>query len=746
MAVLAGCTSAVDTEAVASAHGGLSSAQLSILGFEAASDWTVTAGTKVQSTVRSAGAYSLGISGIGYSELQSPALSSLGPLAAAVNLDVRLPAAQPNPYWFGSVQMYVDCPSRGVYSASLGQVDLTGRPLGVFNHLSFQLPSTVRAQLSGATFTDLRVRIVLNVPQSSHQYQLDQLDFSGTVAAGQAAGTACALGGRCTVTVNLPHSLPDAQASFVASDTLTIGDRTRITSATSSLAAIANVGSGTTTIGPSAIVGDVWSRGKVEIRDQATVGFARTLQPVTVPGSSSLAGQSQLSDDLEPLRMWSWSIAVPNQPGTSFEQPPDTTASLSPGGYVSLSVKPRAHIKLQAGAYFFDTLFLDAQSVLELPEDGSAVSLYVLDSLTFRGTIQGVGASGRLLLAYLGSDPISIEAPFTGILVSPRSDLMLGAVTPSTYSGSFFARTLITQPGTTLALSPPLLLTVNTSDRVACVNALGSGAAPTDAIASKRLGYDLLVNCIAPGIPACEASMVASANMDRSGAAYRYMAKTFDTGDYLGLARDRTRKLNDARKDASRMTAYCLGDADGDLVADSLDTCPNTPPLTPTDDHGCPGQPKPIAVPREVVDGILATRGFLRNPRCDGYGEPAVPTLIRAGWTNAEPNQVRFHLHAGPAAPPGCEEWFELNLVDLKDGQNSKFVFRASESFEPPSNDETGRDLWFRVIGPFADKFRTDSTDDERNRRYLFSVRETTGAGQQSLSGTLTTIVIGLDS
>ena len=60
----------------------------------------------------------LGVAGgAGLRRARRPAFQLTAALPTTITLDFFLPTQQPNPFWFGAVQMYVDCPSKGVNNA-----------------------------------------------------------------------------------------------------------------------------------------------------------------------------------------------------------------------------------------------------------------------------------------------------------------------------------------------------------------------------------------------------------------------------------------------------------------------------------------------------------------------------------------------------------------------------------------------------------------------------------------------------
>jgi hypothetical protein len=114
----------------------------------------------------------------GYIELTSVPLGTLSNTSQNLSLDIRLPSNQPNPYWYGQVQMHMSIPSRGVYNEYLGAQELTGLPLETFKTLSFVIPSAVVPKLP-LSYSDLTFKITLNTPSgTARQYLIDNLRFA----------------------------------------------------------------------------------------------------------------------------------------------------------------------------------------------------------------------------------------------------------------------------------------------------------------------------------------------------------------------------------------------------------------------------------------------------------------------------------------------------------------------------------------------------------------------------------------
>jgi hypothetical protein len=134
---------------------------------------------------------------------------------------------------------------------------------------------------------------------------------------------------------------------------------------------------------------------------------------------------------------------------------------------------------------------------------------------------------------------------------------------------------------------------------------------------------------------------------------------------YLAVTRDRARKERAAEDNPTLANLICNGaDADGDLVPDSRDTCPNTPPLTATFDNGCTDPTVPPAPSPTDVSDLFGSGSIMIDPRCRGasvlpdsvagaFYYPGIPdrgTYIIAGRVNNQPR--------------GCGVWYVFDIEE----------------------------------------------------------------------------------
>jgi RHS repeat-associated protein len=146
----------------------LSEAATRTYGFESLADWSAiwSSPSLTLSNVHVEGSKSVSVGGGGWSSFVGRKLSNEGNGPTVVGFHLRIPATQPNPSWFGTVQLFVDIPSRGINNQPLGLKDLKEWTPGDWKRAEFVVPASVRAAL-GKTYSDLRWRIELNRPSNA---------------------------------------------------------------------------------------------------------------------------------------------------------------------------------------------------------------------------------------------------------------------------------------------------------------------------------------------------------------------------------------------------------------------------------------------------------------------------------------------------------------------------------------------------------------------------------------------------
>jgi FtsP/CotA-like multicopper oxidase with cupredoxin domain len=136
-----------------------------ILGFEDPNDFTSSTVRLGISSNHTQGSFSVSANAKGYNVLRSRTFELKSKVGASVSVDLFLPQEQPNPFWFGDVQLYFDCPSKAINNAFVSQVGLTGKTRNAFNRLSFGVPASIADQVG--TCSDFFFSLALNVPTNA---------------------------------------------------------------------------------------------------------------------------------------------------------------------------------------------------------------------------------------------------------------------------------------------------------------------------------------------------------------------------------------------------------------------------------------------------------------------------------------------------------------------------------------------------------------------------------------------------
>jgi hypothetical protein len=95
-------------------------------------------------------------------------------LSSRLAVDIRLPTIQPNPNWYGDVQVHVSIPSAGINNLWIGQRLLTGLSTATWHALTYSLPAQVRTALT-QNRNDVQVRLAVNTGNCSAPLFLDNV-------------------------------------------------------------------------------------------------------------------------------------------------------------------------------------------------------------------------------------------------------------------------------------------------------------------------------------------------------------------------------------------------------------------------------------------------------------------------------------------------------------------------------------------------------------------------------------------
>lgn len=441
--ILANCPAcSVESEPVRQVQLKLSQEQFSVLGFESPSiDWAATNGTPVGSSSEAVqGVAALAVSPSGYTEFVSAPIVALGGALPEATVRIRLPQAAS----WGQVRLVFSAPSAGIYWADLGGRELSTLAPGTFETVQFTVPGNVQSVLNGVA-TDIRYRLVMNVPGSLGQIFVDDLKVSSNQSSEDLAQS---LDGE--LSISLPKNLYPEQVALVGFQSLKVGDRARVEegAAVDLAGQVVNAGAGETYLGADTTVGSVYSVGPIRLRNRSTVqGDALSGTSISLEPDATILGEEVENADLSPNHVAKWTPQLVGGPGTDVVLEPEQAVSLSPGSYGQLHIKSRATITLSPGSYRFASVAFEPESQLVLSSTETPTVLYIDGILSFRGKMVNstspTATTLPLLFVTMSQAQVPIERPFFGTLYAPNGSV---SVSGGVHHGAFFARHLEVQP------------------------------------------------------------------------------------------------------------------------------------------------------------------------------------------------------------------------------------------------------------------------------------------------------------
>jgi hypothetical protein len=486
--------------------------------------------------------------------------------------------------------------------------------------------------------------------------------------------TRSALTGAVTITINTPKTVPLTSVSLGAEGSILTGSSTIVERPPSAgRSVITNMATASVTnLGSSSVVGEVWSASAVLLGSGARVLGQVHAQDVVVGPQAQIVGGIDRATPLVPPTVTSWTVVFTGTPRDVNLTSGKSTQN--PGRYGTLRVAGGAELTLNAGAYFIDTLRLDANSKLVLNQDAGPVLLYVGNSLQWRASVRSTrNTPPDLLLVYLGSPGVTIDVAFNGFIVAPNAQLTLATVTGG-HTGAFFAKHISTGAGVKITYRPPhAILRAATPPPGKCMEAIVPRSDLTGRAREIQFQEDILRYCISPESGRCDAAVRARANVDYFTAAAALVREAMSPAAYIALVRDRERKLADLLVNETTACTVVGTDPDGDFVPTSRDACPNTPELTPTLANGCTDTSLPPAPSATDVKNSLGYVGVGSDPRCVDAPSPIIPAPLGAWRFPPDPTVGKAIWVARDPDTSGCPIFYDIQ-VELTDGAGVRSV------------------------------------------------------------------------
>jgi hypothetical protein len=187
-------------------------------------------------------------------------------------------------------------------------------------------------------------------------------------------------------------------------------------------------------IGVEAFVGEVRSRGPINLEDRSRSGNVYSSN--VVAATPAAIATSKLSAEFQKFEDFNIASPFAGQSGRQFLGP-DQNATLPPGIHASLTVNARSNLTLQKGLHIFDDLTLESGSTLTFGPEPTWVFLTTSNNIALRGRV--VGTASRLLVAAPNSSWVILGDSWSGTLVAPKANIIADMVTNATLTGSFFS-------------------------------------------------------------------------------------------------------------------------------------------------------------------------------------------------------------------------------------------------------------------------------------------------------------------
>jgi hypothetical protein len=414
----------------------LTADQAAVLGFERPTiDWSTQNGSAItESATVTQGTKALALQPLGWTEITSAALSSLGPVKSTLSVDVLVPAQ----IGWGDLHVVLVAPSLGWWWNDLGTRSLAQLPAGEYATLTFPLPAGAETALEGNNYSDLRVKVVINAPSAGAPYLLDHIDLADAGTPAPPTG-----GGGDVLSLVTPQGQSRSTMLLSASNDLQVDDRVEVGDAGSSVN-VAGLGASGTRFG-SAVLGhnNIYSVGNVLLRSQARVeGFVRTEGRIDEQDATvRILGQKQPGFDV-PTQTFSWTVKFPSSATPLDTIQPGASVSLAPGAYQSLN-QNGGHLFLRTGTYYFANGFFNSEpaATIHLDNFRGPIVIYVKGGFTYKGKFsEDVARKGQVLVGYFGTSLAFLQAPFVGTMVAPNAKIELQRPTSGMHEGSFFAK------------------------------------------------------------------------------------------------------------------------------------------------------------------------------------------------------------------------------------------------------------------------------------------------------------------
>lgn len=263
----------------------------------------------------------------------------------------------------------------------------------------------------------------------------------------KAIESACPRGQECEIVLQFPTGVNGENLAVSASEGIIIGSGTELTAADGQFADIAT-STGEIRVESSSGVGTVSTSGHVFVGSQSTIHGKLFASSTEVQSGASAPGVLPYPGEPNKIK---WNVTFPSASGDSINLEPAQTRNLDPGNYGALRVASRSTVTLTTGTYYFDTLQLEPDSILEVDTTGGTVVINVRGELTHRGRLISLGSPSDIIVVMLGTGRAELGDEFDGTLVAPYAEVSIARPRSGAHDAQIFGRKVSIQGGVQLS-------------------------------------------------------------------------------------------------------------------------------------------------------------------------------------------------------------------------------------------------------------------------------------------------------
>jgi hypothetical protein len=255
-----------------------------------------------------------------------------------------------------------------------------------------------------------------------------------------------------TLTIPLPALVNVNNLALGARDTLTLGDRTQVFNTVAASTPTTGRVETNNSVKTRAIVsgGTVGLGNNTQVTGDVTAG-----KGITKPASVQVTGTVTANAQLAPAQTVSWTYPKDTVSLGNVVVNAGQNTVLSPGTYTDLTLTSQGTLRLRTGVYVFRNINIYSQGRLVVDGANGPVQVYGSGTFNFQGVVSAAQSGlPQLIIGLSGGGTVTVQAPFTGVLLAPNATLSLQAAMPQGHRAVFYGKVVSTQPDTIVRAYP----------------------------------------------------------------------------------------------------------------------------------------------------------------------------------------------------------------------------------------------------------------------------------------------------